>query len=122
LWIIVEVGLGPGFTRSDCELLGDFSSAESNDFGGEDAVGKVIGFVDELGAGGGGRECISGEGLEIRAVFSAVVLAAASKACLSAFCCLRILSTIYIPQSAPHYMHYNRRTIVSTSPKGTEIG
>ena len=88
------MGLGPGFTRSDRELFDDFLSAESNDFEDEDAAGKAIGFVDELGTGGGGREGISGEGLEIRAVFSAVVLAAASKACLSAFCCLRILLTV----------------------------
>jgi len=55
---------------------------------------------------------MSGEGLEISAVFSALVLAASSAACLSAFCCFKILSTalkvsttlhIYILADAPLY-------------------
>jgi hypothetical protein len=84
-WIIADAGLGPGsFTRSNCEFVEDFSAAESD---------EPVNF-EGTGGGGGGCEWISGEGFEIRAVFSTLVLAASSAACLSAFCCLRILSTI----------------------------
>jgi hypothetical protein len=95
-WIIADAGLVPGFTGFICELAEDFSSAESNQPGGagDGAVGD-IGLVDVLGMGGEGREKVSGSGLEMRAVFPAVDLAASSAACLSAFCCLKILSTLY---------------------------
>jgi hypothetical protein len=69
-----------------------------------------MGLVDE-GMGGGGREWVSKEGLEMRAVFSAVVLAACSAACLSAFCCFRILSTTHIVSAAPPSSHSTHRYI-----------
>jgi hypothetical protein len=101
-WIIADPGLGPSFTRSDGELLEDLSgSNEPGNFGGVGggSSGGDTGLVAVFGMGGGGREWMSGEGLEISVVFSALVLAASSAACLSAFCCLKILSTS--PKSAP---------------------
>jgi hypothetical protein len=95
-WIIADPGLGPSFTRSNGELLEDLSgSNEPGNFGGVGggSSGGDTGLVDVLGMGRGGREWMSAEGLEISAVFSALVLATSSAACLSAFCCLKILST-----------------------------
>ena len=86
-WIIVDAGLAPDFTRFVSVLADDLSSGNFEVAGGE------TGLVDDLGIGG--------EGLEMRAVFTAVVLAASSAACLSAFCCLKILSTTYLPTSIP---------------------
>lgn len=92
--IIVAAGLMPGLTRSFCELADD-SGAEPKAPGNLGDVGcgcrvggGVIGLVEELGIGGGGPT-----GFDMSAVFSAVTLAASSAACLSAFCCLKILST-----------------------------
>jgi len=57
LWIIADAGLGPDFTRSDCELLeGSNEPGNLGGVGGGNSVGGDTGLVDVLGMGGGGRE------------------------------------------------------------------
>lgn len=98
--IIDDAGLGPAFTRSVCELVEGCSLVDSMEPGaigkaGEDppAIG-IAGLVD-WAIGGGDAFCTLGEGLEIKAVLSAVALAAFSAASFATFCCLKILSTLY---------------------------